>query len=123
MYINICLFTNKQEGKQTHVLLLEVVSHEEVERGAGPGSDLLHPGATVAQQSTTQLRALLRLLVEEEVGKFPDDGPLRAEHVLHDLDTLISAHQVQEHLQCLHDTPTDVYQKVTREKFFFFSNF
>ena len=55
----------------------------------------------MAQEAATQLGTLLRLLEEEEVGELPDDGSLGAEHILHDLDTLISAHQVKEHFQSL----------------------
>ena len=55
----------------------------------------------MSQETSAHLGALLRLLEEEEVWKLPHDGTLRAEHILHDLDTLVSAHQVKEDLQGL----------------------
>ena len=56
----------------------------------------------MSQETATQLGTLLRLLEEQEIWELPNNGSLGAENVFHDLDTLISAHQMEQHFQSLH---------------------
>ena len=57
----------------------------------------------MSKQAGAKFSTLLGLLEEEELGELPDDGSLGAEDVLHDLYTLISAHQVEEDLERLEE--------------------
>ena len=90
------------EKSLSHCFLFVVVSHEQVEGGTCPRAYLLHARTTVSQQAATELGTLLRLLVKQEVGKLPDDRSLCTEYIFHDLDTLVSPHQMQKNFQSLY---------------------
>lgn len=53
----------------TNVADLKVLPHEEVEGGAGVGSDGADAAAAAPQQSQTQVGTLLRLLLEQQFRK------------------------------------------------------
>ena len=58
---------NNEKGSFTHVANLEVLSHEQVEGGAGVGADGADAGTAVAEQAQAQVRTLLRLLLKQEL--------------------------------------------------------
>ena len=53
----------------THVSFFEVLTHEQVERATGVDACACDGRAAVAQQSQTEVGALLRLLLEQQLRK------------------------------------------------------
>ena len=55
------------------------------------------------QQMRAEFGTLLHLLEEQQLRKLPHNRALGAEYVAHDLDALISAHQMEEHPERLEE--------------------
>ena len=83
---------------KTHVALLVVLPHQQVERGTRPRTNLRHSRAAVVQETGAKVSDLVRLLVEDEPRELGNDGALSGEDAAHDLCTLVGTHQVEEHL-------------------------
>lgn len=53
----------------SHISDLKVLSHEEVERCAGVGSDGADAAATVSEETQTQIGTLFRLFLKQQLWK------------------------------------------------------
>ena len=53
----------------THIADLEVLPHEQVERGGSVRADGADAAAAVSQQAQTQVSTLLRLLLKQQLGE------------------------------------------------------
>lgn len=57
---------------RTHIANLKVLPHEQVEGSAGVGADDADAAAAAPQQPETEVGALLRLLLKQQLGKLPE---------------------------------------------------
>ena len=90
--------THARMNTHTHISLLKVLPHKQIERGTCPRADFRHRRAEVTEQSGAKVSNLLSLFIEDEFRKLADNGALRGKDATHDFSTLIGAHQVEEDL-------------------------
>ena len=105
----------------TDVSFFEVLTHEQVERATGVDARACDGRAAVAQQSQTEVGALLRLLLEQQLRKLKtkknkfkqysvfslritqsnlrDERALRCEHVYKCIRTLVESERGQQHFE------------------------